>query len=222
MTWKQIIKQSSVLFFGSILLIACSTEDQRRLPIAGNTEYLERVENGKTVIDTIYHTIPPFSYLNQDSVYVTENSFEGKVLIADFMFTNCPSICPPMTTNMKRLNVMTKDLAKHVQFVSFSIDPYRDRPSRLREYIKEHGIDATNWSFLTNDDEKATHDLAGYFFNFAEKNEEIAGGYGHTSFFSIIDTRGRVRGVYDGLDSKAIDSLENDLRFLLKSEYGIK
>lgn len=222
MTWKQIIKQSSVLFFGSILLIACSTEDQRRLPIAGNTEYLERVENGKTVIDTIHHTIPPFSYLNQDSVYVTENSFEGKVLIADFMFTNCPSICPPMTTNMKRLNVMTKDLAKHVQFVSFSIDPYRDRPSRLREYIKEHGIDATNWSFLTNDDEKATHDLAGYFFNFAEKNEEIAGGYGHTSFFSIIDTRGRVRGVYDGLDSKAIDSLENDLRFLLKSEYGIK
>lgn len=222
MTWKQIVKQSSVLFLGSMLLFACSTEDQRRLPIAGNTEYLERVENGKTIIDTIYHTIPPFSYLNQDSVYVTENSFEGKVLIADFMFTNCPSICPPMTTNMKRLNVMTKDLAKHVQFVSFSIDPYRDRPARLREYIKEHGIDATNWSFLTNDDEKTTHDLAGYFFNFAEKNEEIAGGYGHTSFFSIIDTRGRVRGVYDGLDNKAIDSLENDLRFLLKSEYGIK
>ena len=222
MTWKQIAKRGSVLLFIGLSLVACKDDSTRRLPIAGNTEYLEVERNGKIVIDTIYHTIPPFSYLNQDSVYVTEDSFKGKILIADFMFTNCPSICPPMTTNMKRLNVMTKDLAKHVQFVSFSIDPYRDRPARLREYIKEHGIEASNWSFLTNNDENVTHDLAGYFFNFAEKNEEIAGGYGHTSYFSIIDTRGRVRGVYDGLDAKAIDSLENDLRYLLKSEYGIK
>ncbi len=212
---------SLVLLLG-LFFVACSEKQEERLPIAGEIEYLESVVNGKTVVDTIYHTIPPFSYLDQDSIYVSNETYKEKVWVTDFMFTNCPSICPPMTTNMKRLNIMTKDLANDVHFLSFSIDPYRDQPSRLREYIKEHGIDASNWSFLTNNDEKATHELAGFFFNFAEKADEIPGGYGHTSYFSIIDHRGRVRGVYDGLDNKAIDSLENDLRRLLRTEYGVK
>ena len=176
-----------------MVVVSCKEEERERLPIAGHTEYLERMEGGKIVIDTIYQTIPPFSYLNQDSVYNSNSSFDGKILIADFMFTNCPSICPPMTTNMKRLNIMTKDLAQHVQFLSFSIDPYRDRPARLKEYIREHGIEATNWTFMTNEDEEITHELAKHFFNFAEKNDDVPGGYAHTSYFSLIDTKGRIR-----------------------------
>lgn len=206
----------------ALAFIACTAKKETPLPIAGEVEYLETIVNGKTVIDTIYHTIPSFSYLNQDSNYVTNDTYKGKVWVTDFMFTNCPSICPPMTTNMKRLNIMTKDIASNVQFLSFSIDPYRDQPTRLRSYIQEHGIDAKNWAFLTNNDEEATHKLAGFFFNFAEKSDEVPGGYGHTSYFSIVDSRGRVRGVYDGLDTKAIDSLERDLRYLLRTEYGVK
>ncbi len=211
-------------FLLSILVVSCNNSkvEDFRLPIAGNTEVLERIVDGKIVFDTIYHTIPAFSYFDQDSNYVNNKSFGDKVLIVDFMFTNCPSICPPMTTNMKRLNIMTQDLADNVEFLSFSIDPYRDRPSRLKEYIQEHGIQTSNWRFLTNNNEDLTHELAGSFFNYAEKSDSIPGGYGHTSYFSLVDSKGRVRGVYDGLDSKAVDLLEKELRILLKTEYGVK
>lgn len=115
---------------------------------------------------------------------------------------------------------MTEDLKDHIQFLSFSIDPYRDTPTRLREYIKEHGIKADNWHFFTGGEE-ATHELAKEFFNGAEKDPSIPGGFGHTPYFSLVDTKGHIRGIYDGTNSDAIDSLAKDIRILLKTEYNV-
>lgn len=211
------------LFFLLLVLVffSCkpSTED-KRLPIIGEVDVEQKIVNGKEVVDTIYHQVPSFKYINQDSVWVSSSDLKNKVWVADFFFTYCPSICPPMTTNMKRLSLITKDIKDHVQFLSFSIDPKRDTPSRLREYIKEHSIEANNWYFFTGDEE-ATHNLAKEFFNGAEKDETIPGGFGHTPYFSLVDTKGHIRGIYDGTDLDAIDSLENDLRILLKTEYNV-
>ena len=124
-----------------------------------------------------------------------------------------------MTSNMKRLNTKTKDLKDQVQFLSFSIDPDRDTPTRLREYIKLYGIEADNWHFFTGEEEE-THLLAKDFFNGAERDEEIDGGFGHTSYFAIVDTDGYVRWIYDWTDTKQVDLLEQDLRKLLKHEYN--
>jgi protein SCO1/2 len=164
--------------------------------------------------------MPTFAYLNQDSVMMNSKDFEGKIKVVDFFFTHCPSICPPMTAQMRRLNMKTKDIAKHVQFLSFSIDPERDTPSRLREYIKEKEIHATNWNFFTGD-EDATHELAKKFFNGAERNKEIAGGFGHTPYFILVDKEGYPRGIYDGTDPEKVDELERDIRKLLKLEYKV-
>jgi len=194
--------------------------EESKLPILGEIDIEYQTINGKERIDTIYHKIPFFSYLNQDSTWIHSSDLNGKLIVADFFFTHCPTICPPMTSNMKRLQIMTSDLIDHIQFLSFSIDPYRDSPTRLREYISEHGIKATNWHFFTGD-ESETHDLAKVFFNGAEKNDSIPGGFGHTPYFSLVDTHGHVRGIYDGTNSDDVEKLELDLRTLLKTEYNV-
>ena len=108
-----------------------------------------------------------------------------------------------------------------IYFLSFSIDPDRDTPSRLREYRESYKVATNNWHFFTGDEED-THLLAKEFFNGAERNEEIEGGFGHTSYFALVDKDGLVRGVYDGTNVDQVDQLEQDLRKLLKHEYDIK
>ncbi len=191
------------------------------LPILGNYDLQYTESNGVEKVDTIYHTIPKFAYLNQDSVMRKSKEFEGKLLVVDFFFTHCPSICPPMTAQMRRLNKNTKDIAKHLEFLSFSIDPERDTPTRLRWYIKEKSIDANNWNFFTGS-EKATHLLAKDFFNGAERNEEIDGGFGHTPYFILVDREGYPRGLYNGTLVEEVDQMEKDIRKLLKEEYKVK
>jgi protein SCO1/2 len=205
-----------------VLLTACdeTPENSRVLPIVGDRDVVYKTVDGEEVADTIYHHVPEFEYFNQDSVMIKSEDLKGKIWITDFFFTRCPSICPPMTSNMKRLNEDTKDLDEHVQFLSFSIDPDRDTPTTLRNYISSYSINDDNWYFFTGDEEE-THLLAKEFFNGAERNDEIAGGFGHTSYFAIVDTEGLVRGIYDGTNTDQVDQLEKDLRKLLKYEYNI-
>ncbi|HRP54243.1 MAG TPA: SCO family protein, partial [Fluviicola sp.] len=111
-----------------VTLYACNTPEkkERALPFFGNYDIVTSETNGIRSIDTIYPTIPSFSFFNQDSVKVSSKDLKGKVWVANFFFTSCPSICPPMMSQMKRLSILTKDLTDDVQFISFSIDPKTD------------------------------------------------------------------------------------------------
>lgn len=207
----------------ALLITSCTgkEEKQRVLPMIGNYDIEYSTVDGKEKADTVYPRIPDFKYLNQDSVMVTSESMKGKVWIADFFFTSCPTICPKMTSQMKRLSIMTDDIAKYLQFMSFSIDPTTDRPEVLRKYISRNGITAKNWNFFTGDEE-ATHQLGvDYFQVFANKDIESEGGYAHSPAFVLIDREGYVRGVYVGTETTQVDQLEKDLRKLLKYEYDV-
>ena len=212
-----------VLLVSWIVIASCTEQKKVRvLPIVGNYDVEYDTINGKEVTDTIYPKIPNFTYLNQDSIQITSSAMKGKVWIADFFFTSCPSICPKMTSQMKRLAILTKDLDKHIQFISFSINPSYDGPSKLRAYRKHYGITAKNWQFLTGDEE-ATHALGvDYFQVFANKDIESAGGYAHSPAFVLVDKEGYVRGVYIGTDTKQVDLLQKDVRKLLAYEYNTK
>ena len=212
-----------VLLVSWIVIASCTEQKKVRvLPIVGNYDVEYDTINGKEVTDTIYPKIPNFTYLNQDSIQITSSAMKGKVWIADFFFTSCPSICPKMTSQMKRLAILTKDLDKHIQFISFTINPTYDRPSKLRAYRKHYGVTAKNWQFLTGDEE-ATHALGvDYFQVFANKDIESAGGYAHSPAFVLVDKEGYVRGVYIGTDTKQVDLLQKDVRKLLAYEYNTK
>tara|TARA_R110002072_G_scaffold172042_2_gene325832 strand:+ start:8808 stop:9476 length:669 start_codon:yes stop_codon:yes gene_type:complete len=211
-----------LILFGLLLFSSCAqtNESERNLPILGERDVDYKMIDGVEVADTIYHVVPDFEYLNQDSVLISSTDIKDKIWIVDFFFTSCPTICPPMTSNMSFLVDSTNDLNEYVQFLSFSIDPKRDTPSNLKKFISTRGLEANNWHFLSGEEE-ATHLLAKSFFNGAERNDDADGGFGHTDYFALVDTKGLVRGIYKGTDIEQMQVLEDDLRQLLKQEYGI-
>jgi protein SCO1/2 len=208
-----------------LILVSCKPKEEKKehvLPFIGNFDIEYKLVDGVEVADTVYPTIPYFYFRDQDSNLVMSTDMKGKVWVADFFFTTCQTICPIMTTNLKRLNTATKDLQKDVQFISFTINPDYDQPSMLRKYMKYHGIDASNWKFLTGKEEE-THKLGIENFQiFAGRDDEAEGGFAHSGAFTLVDKEGFVRGVYLGTDVKQVDQLEKDLRKLLEYEYGIK
>ena len=203
-----------------LIFNACGDDEVKKvLPVLGNCDV---VTNADGEIDTICPTIPDFEYLNQDSVKITADDMRGKVWVAEFFFATCPTICPVMTTQMKRLNTMTKDISDELQFISFSINPKHDQPSVLKQYIEDHGIKVKNWQFLTGD-ESATHNLGvEYFMVHAASDEAAPGGFAHSPAFTLVDREGYVRGVYVGTDPKEVDKMEKDIRKLLKHEYEVE
>lgn len=206
-----------------LVITSCAEEPKVRvLPRLGQFDIEYKTVDGVDIEDTLYPTIPSFTFLNQDSVKTTSESMKGKIWVADFFFSTCPTICPTMTTQMKRLQAMTADLQDEIQFISFSINPKYDQPSILRRYIKHHGITAKNWQFLTGD-EAETHALGveNFLVHVNASDDEADGGYAHSPAFTLVDKEGIVRGVYIGTDTKQVDQLEKDLRKLLKYEYGV-
>ncbi len=213
----------TIYFLLSVLILfSCKSKPstQKVLPYVGNFDIEYRMVEGKEVADTVYPKIIDFAYLNQDSIMIKSSSMKGKIWIAEFFFTSCPTICPTMTKQMIRLNNDTKDIGKYLQFMSFSINPKNDTPSELRKYIEKNKITAKNWQFFTGN-EAMTHDLGiNYFQIFAGQDAESEGGYAHSGAFTLVDREGYVRGVYLGTDPKEVNRLKTDLRKLLKYEYN--
>ena len=134
---RKIIIYSLLLLAGATGWTAC-TNQAKRLP------YLQQEITGT---DTTYRTIPAFRFLNQDSLPVTEKDFNGKIYVADFFFTSCPTICPTMHRNL--LKVYSKYLNNpEVKFASHTIDVKYDTPSRMKAYATKLGIKGTQWEFL--------------------------------------------------------------------------
>lgn len=208
-----------------LLLFSCeykSKDKPRALPYFGNYNIEVSETNGIIETDTIYPTIPFFSYLNQDSVRVKSSDMKGKVWIANFFFTSCTTICPPTMSQLKRLNLLTQDLKDELQFMSFSIDPIRDKPHVLKAYMRNNGITTNNWYFFTGNEAK-THQLGvENFMVHADKDPMAADGYAHSDGLVLVDREGYVRGIYNGTQTKQVDLLNKDLRKLLEIEYGIK
>ncbi len=198
-----------ILLYGScLLLFSCNDPKPATLPIIGERLGIET--NG----DTIYPTIRPFKFVNQDSTWVTDKEFEGKIYVSDFFFTHCPTICPTVTAQMLRVHNAFKD-SMQVKFISFSIDPRHDTVGRLREYAKGLGVFAPKWHFVTG--EKDTiFNLARDYYNVASEDKEAAGGLTHSGRIVLVDKKRRVRSFADGTNPKEVDRFMLDVAALLK------
>lgn len=184
---------------------------------------IENVVNGKQQTDSVWHTTNNIALVNQngDSVHLYDKS--GKILILDFFFTSCGSICPKMTSNMSKLQksfakggeVRNKIDTSIVQFMSISVDPERDSVSRLRAYANNMGVISDNWDMLTGNRDSI------YAFAFNElKVDKFAEGpispdFVHTNRFVLIDKKMQVRGYYDGMDSVSLLKLAKDVGYLM-------
>lgn len=140
--------------------------------------------------------VPSFEFLNQDSLLISNIDYEGKVFVAEFFFTRCPSICPIMTKNLVEVQdeFSTSD---NFGIASFSITPDYDTPFVLKEYAERYGITDLDWHLMTGDKTKI-YDLANGGFNiFAAEMPDAPGGFEHSGLFALIDKNGFIRSRVD-------------------------
>lgn len=195
---------------GFLLLIACSQQEQKRLPILGEKKA------GKTSVDTIYQTIPNFSFINQDSVTITNKDFDHSIYVADFFFTSCPSICPIMSKNL--LKVLKKYQGnEEVKILSHSIDTKYDTPWVLKRYADKLGVTGNQWQFV-HGSQKDIYTMADKYMVYAKEDAAAPGGFEHQGWLMLIDKDKRIRGAYDGTDDEQVSKLMDDMDLLL-AEY---
>jgi protein SCO1 len=176
---------------------------------------------GKQYTDTVWHRLPEISFINQLGDTVSWKDMEGKIVVADFFFTHCPTICPVMTVNMKKLQGGIKNSDKidnpggdFVQFLSFSIDPERDSAAQLKKWADRFQIDPQSWWLLTGDRKKIYDFSINDLKLLAQDGGPVDSNFLHTDYFVLIDKNRNIRGYYHGLDSTALSQLSHDIVML--------
>ncbi len=178
-------------------------------------------KNGKQWNDTVWHRLPDFKLKNQLGKEVGWSDIGEKIVVADFFFTNCPTICPRLTLNMKTLQdgignakrVGDKQ-AQFIHFLSFSVDPERDSVSRLKAWADRFQINPYNWWLLTGP-KKEIYDLSIEHMKLGlVDGKGIDTGFFHTDFMVLIDRNRNIRGYYHGLDTASVAKLSRDIILL--------
>ncbi len=212
------MKLLNISIIGLLFLAACGNNKSadKTLPIYGEREPVTKTIDGKTVTDTVYHTIPDFKFVNQYGTEVTEKSLDNDIYVADFFFTTCPSICPIMHRNMLTVYQEFKN-TPDVKILSHTIDPNHDSVAVLKKYADNLGISGNSWWFLQGPKE-ATYKLAESYLVSVAEDKNAAGGLVHAGYFILVDKQKRIRGTYDGTKPEDTQKLIADIK-TLQAEY---
>ncbi len=171
-------------------------------------------KNGKTVTDTIWHKVKNINFVNQLGKNVTFDDVKGKIIVLDFFFTRCPSICPGLARNMKR---MQNSFAKNdsiVQFISVSIDPEHDSVPQLRKFADRYNVNHDTWWLVTGN-KKEIYDFALSEIKASVADINVDTVFPHTEDFFLLDTNRIVRGHYNGFDTVELRQLARDIPLLM-------
>ena len=155
---------------------------------------------GKTVTDTVWHKVKNISFTNQLGQKVSLNDLHGKILVIDFFFTRCPSICPDMAKAMKRLQKSFEQNPEIVQFISITVDPEHDSVPQLRKFADKLNINHDTWWFVTGD-KKEIYDFAFQEMKASIADSNVDTTFIHTENMFLLDTNRIIRGWYNGLDT---------------------
>ena len=201
------IKNYLIVFAAVFALTACQEKGPEPLPYLGNHDI-----DGQ---DTVYHTIPDFAFINQDSNLVTNETFAGKVYVADFFFISCPTICPKVKKQMLRIYDKYKDNDR-LMLLSHTIDPKRDTVGRLKNYAQNLGVDDGKWQFVTGEKDRI-YEIADDYMSIAREDPEAPGGFDHSGWILLIDEKGHIRSFADGTDPEKVDRFLEDIDWLLNN-----
>lgn len=200
----------------------------RTLEILGPRELITD-QDGE--VDTLFYTVPEFSFVDQNHVVIDNEAMRGKIYAASFFFTTCPTVCPAMNFHLKvihdRLNAY-----KDIHYISHTIDPDHDSIPVLKQYEKMIGAERTSkWHFVTGPKDDIFR-MADAYFLAARNDSTQPGGYYHSQQVVLVDWEGRIRsrkddngniiGAYDLGQAMDIDALVDDLRVLAKEYRKVK
>lgn len=202
---QKLIQLSKITF---VFLVVLGCQQEKKLPFLGPKEI------GKQG-DTLYHKIPEFKFLNQDSLWISEKDMAGKIYVADFFFTTCPTICPKMKTQLLRIyDKFAED--DRVRILSHTIDPEYDGVRVLKEYAKKLNISSPRWNLLTGKKSDIYRLGEKSYMVTAQEDANEVGGFVHSGAFILVDQDRHVRGIYDGTKEEDVNHLMEDIGLLLK------
>lgn len=185
-------KHISLLFICLLLLSACASTSKNE------------------------HQIDAFSFVNQEGTVFGTEELKDSIWIADFIFTNCTSICKPMTSEMTALQKTLKEHNIPVEFVSFTVDPAIDSPEVLKSYAQDFTNDLANWNFLTGYSQEEIEVFARDQFQTIVQKPTSSNQVIHSSNFYLIDGKGNLVNEYNYIDSDYVDNILRDIKLLKK------
>lgn len=184
------------------------------LPYYNDSRFTPRwLEAGSDALKD-FHRIPEFSLINQDGESVTQQTFEDKIYVADFIFTTCPGICPRMTANMTLLQEEYLQDSE-VLLLSHSVTPEIDSVPVLKSYAQTKGVESGKWHLVTGDREQIYKLGRDYYF--AEEDLgalKTVDDFLHTENFILVDKNSHIRGIYNGLNKTSVSQLIADIETL--------
>jgi len=199
------IPLSKIVF---VFLVVLGCQQEKKLPFLGPKEVLKQG-------DTLYHKIPDFKFLNQDSLWVSQKDMAGKIYVADFFFTTCPTICPKMKTQLLRIyDKFAED--DRVRILSHTIDPEYDGVRVLKDYAKKLNITSPRWNLVTGKKSDIYRLGEKSYMVTAQEDANEEGGFVHSGAFILVDQNRHVRGIYDGTKEEDVNHLIEDMTLLLK------
>lgn len=171
-------------------------------------------KNGKTTFDTAWHQVSAMQFTNQFGKKVSFDDLKGKIIVLDFFFTRCPTICPKLARAMKKLQNSFTNNDSIVEFVSITVDPLHDSVPQLRKWAEKFDVNPDSWWLLTgNRDSIYNMAIKEIKANIADINVDTA--FVHTENFFLLDKERIVRGWYNGFDSSAQKRLVRDIPLLM-------
>ncbi len=208
---------SKIIFsLAGFLLISSCNKQSEKLPYFGEFELV----NNANDIDTIFPKVPAFEFVNQEGEpFSSEKQLAGKIYVADFFFTSCPTICPKMKSELLRVYDQFS-ANSNFGIVSFTIDPEHDTVAVLKDYADRLEVKSNSWNFLTGNRDTIYNLAAKGFLSIAKEDADEPGGFIHSGYFLLIDPNKHLRGVYDGTDPKDVDRLLKELPVLIEEFFG--
>jgi protein SCO1/2 len=173
-----------------------------------------REKNGKQVTDTIWHKVKNIEFTNQLGKKVSLDDLKGKILVIDFFFSRCPSICPGLARSMKRLQDSFLKNDSIVQFISISVDPEHDSVPQLRKFADRYNANHDSWWFVTGN-KKEIYDFALNELKAGLADTNVDSAFIHTENFFLLDSNRVVRGWFNGFDTLKQAELVNAIPLLM-------
>jgi protein SCO1/2 len=155
-------------------------------------------------------SVPDFKFTDSNGETITREDMEGKVWVADFIFTTCTMACPIMTGNMNIIHKSFKD-DNNVRIISISVYPEYDTPEVLKEYASRYNANTDRWHFLTGPEESVKN-IIKTGFKIGDYEDIIF----HSEKFALVDVRGNIRGYYSGMETEDMSKLKKDIKRLLR------
>lgn len=161
-------------------------------------------------------TVEPFAFTTQDGKPFTSEDMKGKVVVVNYFFTTCTSVCPRMNNNLKPVYERLKE-NPGVLFLSFTSDPARDSAARLKHYADSIGVNTTKWIFLTGKKD-SLYKTARYSFKIDDPGNFVSNNdvdFLHTQFVALVNKKSEVVKIYDGLKPSELKTMDDDIKNLL-------